>query len=62
MQSFPWQAHTPVSFDESWKRRVARDILDSLSEARIAREVSEQIIDRLKISHDNFVFVSSIAI
>ncbi|KAL3312025.1 hypothetical protein Ciccas_009390 [Cichlidogyrus casuarinus] len=57
VRSFPWQAHTPEAFDEAWKRKVAIDILDSLSEGRIAREVCEQIVERLKMSHDNFVFV-----
>lgn len=41
--------------DEQWKRQQALDILDSLSESRLAKSICSQFKARLKISHEQFV-------
>ena len=47
-------AHQPL-IDVEWKIRVASDILDSLSESRLAKSICSQFRDRLKMSHENFL-------
>ena len=51
--SWLW-AHQPI-IDMEWKIRVASDILDSLSESRLAKSICAQFRERLKQSHDNFL-------
>lgn len=51
--SWIW-AHQPV-IDVEWKMRVASDILDSLSESRLATSICSQFRERLKASHENFL-------
>lgn len=41
--------------DEQWKRQQALDILDSLSESRLAKSICSQFKARLKISHEQFI-------
>ena len=48
----PWKA--PPLIDAEWKRRVAYDMLMSLSESRLARSICSQFRERLKASHDQF--------
>lgn len=41
--------------DEQWKRQQAIDILDSLSESRLAKSICSQFRARLKVSHEQFL-------
>lgn len=41
--------------DDQWKRQQALDILDSLSESRLAKSICAQFRTRLKVSHDQFL-------
>lgn len=52
VQTLPWKA--PPVIDADWKRRVAYDMLMSLSESRLARSICSQFRERLKASHDQF--------
>lgn len=47
-------AHQP-KIDMEWKIRIASDILDSLSESRLAKSICSQFRERLKQSHENFL-------
>ena len=40
--------------DKEWKKRVAADVLDSLSESRLAKLICSQFNERLKLSHEQF--------
>ncbi|KAI1290762.1 Dual serine/threonine and tyrosine protein kinase [Halotydeus destructor] len=42
--------------DEAWKVRVASDILDNLSEWRLAKSIIAQFKERLRMSHEQFVY------
>ncbi|XP_020286800.1 dual serine/threonine and tyrosine protein kinase-like isoform X2 [Pseudomyrmex gracilis] len=48
----PWSP-TPT-LNAAWRRKVTIDILNSLSAARLARTISTQFRDKLKLSHDAF--------
>lgn len=52
VQSMPWS--TQPKIDLEWKRKAASDMLSSLSEARLAKNISSQIKERLNKSHDSF--------
>ncbi|XP_054716105.1 dual serine/threonine and tyrosine protein kinase-like isoform X2 [Uloborus diversus] len=52
VQTLPWKA--PPVIDAEWKRRVAYDMLVSLSESRLARSICSQFRERLKASHEQF--------
>ncbi|XP_064488035.1 dual serine/threonine and tyrosine protein kinase-like isoform X2 [Ornithodoros turicata] len=52
VQTLP--GRTPPQIDADWKQRVASDMLDSLSEWRLARCISTQFRDRLRASHEQF--------
>ncbi|XP_056000282.1 dual serine/threonine and tyrosine protein kinase-like isoform X4 [Ostrea edulis] len=52
VQSMPWSAQPKI--DLEWKRKAASDMLSSLSEARLAKNISNQIKERLNKSHDSF--------
>ncbi|CAF1021984.1 unnamed protein product [Rotaria sordida] len=51
-RTFSWN-HFP-RIDPEFKRSVALDILNSLSEAKLAKSVCTQLNDRIRMSHDNF--------
>jgi receptor-interacting serine/threonine-protein kinase 5 len=38
----------------SWRKRVAGDVIDNLSEGRLARSICTQLRERVKGAHDNF--------
>ncbi|XP_076468907.1 dual serine/threonine and tyrosine protein kinase-like isoform X2 [Babylonia areolata] len=52
MMSMPW--NSPPQVDGEWKKRVAMEMLSSLSEARLAKSIAGQIKDRLNRSHEAF--------
>ncbi|GFV11063.1 hypothetical protein TNCV_2718081 [Trichonephila clavipes] len=52
VQTLPWKA--PPVIDSEWKRRVACDMLMSLSESRLARSICSQFRERLRASHEQF--------
>ncbi|GIY06456.1 hypothetical protein CEXT_761051 [Caerostris extrusa] len=52
VQTLPWKA--PPLIDSEWKRRVAYDMLMSLSESRLARSICSQFRERLRASHEQF--------
>lgn len=49
----PWSP-TPT-LDETWRKKVTIDILNSLSAAKLAKSISTQFRDKVKSSHDNFL-------
>lgn len=53
--SSSWLWAKPPVIDTEWKVGVASDILDNLSESRLAKSICSQFRERLKISHDNFL-------
>ncbi|XP_022255837.1 dual serine/threonine and tyrosine protein kinase-like [Limulus polyphemus] len=53
VQTLFWK--TPPAVDVDWKRKVAADMLDSLSDTRLARSICAQFRDRLKASHEQFL-------
>ncbi|XP_041379735.1 dual serine/threonine and tyrosine protein kinase-like [Gigantopelta aegis] len=53
VQAMPW--NTQPVIDAEWKKKVASDMLNSLSEARLAKSISSQIKERLTKSHDGFL-------
>ncbi|KDR15870.1 Dual serine/threonine and tyrosine protein kinase, partial [Zootermopsis nevadensis] len=48
----PWTAARRL--DVAWKKRVATEMLDSLSATRLAKNISSQFRDRVKASHESF--------
>ncbi|XP_008544863.1 dual serine/threonine and tyrosine protein kinase isoform X1 [Microplitis demolitor] len=48
----PWSP-TPT-LDETWRKRVTIDVLNSLCAGRLARTISTQFRDKIKASHDAF--------
>ena len=52
LQTLPGQA--PPKVDGVWKRKVAQDMLTSLSETRLARHICSQFRTRLQKSHEAF--------
>ncbi|KAL8595249.1 hypothetical protein ACOMHN_043401 [Nucella lapillus] len=52
MMSMPWKS--PPEVDGEWKKKVATEMLSSLSEARLAKSIAGQIKDRLNRSHEAF--------
>lgn len=47
----PW---TATRIDAAWKKRVATEMLDSLSAARLAKSISTQFRDKVRSSHEAF--------
>ncbi|CAH1783636.1 unnamed protein product, partial [Owenia fusiformis] len=52
IKTMPWKTTTRI--DTHWKQKVADDMLNSLSSARLAKSICSQIKERLKNSHDAF--------
>ncbi|KAL4226711.1 hypothetical protein ACF0H5_014691 [Mactra antiquata] len=52
VQALPWSQNPRI--DDEWKKKVASDMLASLSASRLAKSISSQIKDRLNKSHDAF--------
>lgn len=52
LQTLP--GHSPLKVDSTWKRKVAQDMLTSLSETRLARHICSQFKLRLQRSHEAF--------
>lgn len=48
----PWTP-TPI-LNESWKRKMTLDVINSLNALRLARAISIQFRDKVKASHDTF--------
>lgn len=46
---------TPPVIDAEWKRKVASDIIMSLSETKLTKSICAQFRERLKNSHDSFL-------
>nr|XP_045622395.1 dual serine/threonine and tyrosine protein kinase-like [Procambarus clarkii] len=46
---------TPPVIDAEWKRKVASDMITSLSEAKLTKSICAQFRERLKNSHDSFL-------
>ncbi|CAG2123514.1 unnamed protein product, partial [Medioppia subpectinata] len=53
VQTISWKPYPIV--DSDWKKYVTNDVLDSLSESRLAKSICLQFRDRLKHSHENFI-------
>ncbi|XP_076344116.1 dual serine/threonine and tyrosine protein kinase-like isoform X2 [Tachypleus tridentatus] len=53
VQTLFWK--TPLTVDVDWKRKVAADMLDSLSDTHLTRSICVQFRDRLKDSHEQFL-------
>ncbi|XP_077539487.1 dual serine/threonine and tyrosine protein kinase-like isoform X1 [Haemaphysalis longicornis] len=52
VQTLP--GRTPPRIDAEWRQRVAADMLESLSEWRLARCICSQFRERLRASHEHF--------
>ncbi len=52
VSTLSWKPYPTV--DSEWKKKVANDILISLSESRLAKSICVQFRERLKLSHDYF--------
>ncbi|RWS15880.1 Dual serine/threonine and tyrosine protein kinase-like protein [Dinothrombium tinctorium] len=50
--SLSWR--NPPIIDGEWKRKVANDVLSSLSEWRLAKSICSQFKERLRLSHEQF--------
>ncbi|KAK3882208.1 hypothetical protein Pcinc_013381 [Petrolisthes cinctipes] len=46
---------TPPVIDAEWKRKVATDMIASLSETKLTKSICAQFRDRLKASHESFL-------
>ncbi|ROT61111.1 hypothetical protein C7M84_021148 [Penaeus vannamei] len=46
---------TPPIIDAEWKRKVAADMIASLSETKLTKSICAQFRERLKSSHDSFL-------
>ncbi|KAK7078735.1 hypothetical protein SK128_020487 [Halocaridina rubra] len=46
---------TPPCIDAEWKRKVASDMITSLSETKLTKSICAQFRERLKASHDSFL-------
>nr|XP_053638316.1 dual serine/threonine and tyrosine protein kinase-like [Cherax quadricarinatus] len=46
---------TPPVIDAEWKRKVASEMISSLSEAKLTKSICAQFRERLKNSHDSFL-------
>ncbi|KAG7155323.1 Dual serine/threonine and tyrosine protein kinase-like [Homarus americanus] len=46
---------TPPVVDAEWKRKVASDMISSLSETKLTKSICAQFRERLKNSHDSFL-------
>lgn len=53
-KSFPLPWSPTPTLDAFWRKKVAVDILNSLSAARLAKTISMQFRDKLRSSHDAF--------
>ncbi|XP_052778828.1 dual serine/threonine and tyrosine protein kinase-like [Mya arenaria] len=53
VQGMPWSQSPRI--DDDWKKKVAAEMLASLSATRLAKSISSQIKDRLNKSHDAFL-------
>lgn len=51
--TFAWRPN--CALDGEWKRKVASDLINNLSEAKLAKCICMQFRDKLKVAHDNFV-------
>ncbi|KAJ9586032.1 hypothetical protein L9F63_020329 [Diploptera punctata] len=49
---FPWNG---TRIDAEWKKRVATEMLDSLSAARLAKSISTQFREKIRSSHEAFL-------
>ncbi|RWS23820.1 dual serine/threonine and tyrosine protein kinase-like protein, partial [Leptotrombidium deliense] len=50
--SLSWR--NPPIIDREWKRKIATDVLSTLSEWRLAKSICSQFKERLRLSHDQF--------
>ncbi|XP_074600553.1 dual serine/threonine and tyrosine protein kinase-like [Brevipalpus obovatus] len=50
--SLSWR--NQLIIDEDWKRKVAIDVFNSLSESRLAKSICAQFKERLRLSHEQF--------
>ena len=53
VQTVSWKPYPCV--DSEWKKKVANEVLDSLSETRLAKSICMQFRDKLKQSHEYFI-------
>jgi receptor-interacting serine/threonine-protein kinase 5 len=53
----PWRYSHLKEIDVEWKRRVAADVLSSVSENKLAKSICSQFRDRLRCSHESFQLV-----
>lgn len=49
----PWSESPKL--DQEWKIRIANNMLDSLSESKLAKDLCNQIKDKIKRSHNVFI-------
>ena len=52
LASMPWSGSPTL--DAAWRCRVAADMLDSLSDVRLAKHLCEQFGERLRTAHESF--------
>ncbi|XP_077983398.1 dual serine/threonine and tyrosine protein kinase-like [Glandiceps talaboti] len=52
IRAMPW--NTPPKLDAEWKMKVAAEMIDSLSESKLAKNICSQFRTRLNSSHDAF--------
>ncbi|XP_076357416.1 dual serine/threonine and tyrosine protein kinase-like isoform X2 [Tachypleus tridentatus] len=51
-QAMPWKSTSKI--DSEWKKNVALEILNNISESRLARSICNHFCERLKKSHNQF--------